>query len=165
MTPHATPRHLKSTSGIFRILPTEKIHGQQTAGKTQNRCGTARVSNAQTSIIPMRCCLPTLLLVCTALVAPAPAAETETAKEKPAYRNASVVFTELDQDKSGSLSETEYLAGMSESLGADAAKSRFAELDRDGNGKLSKDEFRAGDPADKERKKRAKRRQGQTSAN
>jgi hypothetical protein len=85
-------------------------------------------------------------LLCTATCAfalmislPAYAAKTDRKKDR--AKDTSPDFATLDKDANGSVSKAEYVAGLKDKLGEDAAKTRFTELDKNKDDNLSKDEL------------------------
>lgn len=65
-----------------------------------------------------------------------------------------VAFATVDKDNDGSVTETEFVAAMKDTLGESAAKTRFATLDKDSNGKLTKEEYAAGSAEPKKKRKK-----------
>src|SRR5882724_2814474 len=82
-----------------------------------------------------------LAAVAASLILPLSAHAAKADKKKSDAKNPAATFATYDTDKSGSLSQEEYVAAMKEKLGEDGAKTHFAELDKNHDGQLSKEEF------------------------
>ena len=95
-----------------------------------------------------------LAAVAVALITSVPAFAAKGNRKKDQNKDASPTFAELDKDNNGSISKTEYVAGMKTKLGSEeAATKRFGELDKDKDDTLSKEELAAGEVKKKKRKK------------